>query len=450
MKSEKKNLINILLLILGGFFSSILLFFTQVLLARELSPLHFGTFSAAIATITLLAPLSLFGLQHVWLKVYGEEGYSANRILKPSFRFIFFSASLTLILIILWAILGPHSHQFRNILLGLIALVFNYIVIELVTARLQLESKFSFLSLWQLFPNLFRFTLVVLGVLFFFEKLEIIHILIVYNISAFLMILSSLFYLIPMAAGNIKLEGNFGESPNKRKNLDPVDGFTDILKLCSPFGLAAVFYLIYLQSDLIIIKYLKGDEAVGIYNAAFVVILAFYLIPGIIYQKFLLPKFHQWANHDESSFLKFYQAGNAIMLLAGIILLFISYLIIPILHPLLFGEEYLESVKVLSILVLCIPVRFLATSIEIPLFTRGFMHKKTKIMGLVALINLVLNFVLIPIYSIYGAAISTLISEILLLGLYSFSATKNVFGVKMWQHWFLGLNYQFWKNHEEK
>ena len=127
-------------------------------------------------------------------------------------------------------------------------------MIELVTARLQLESKFSFLSLWQLFPNLFRFTLVVLGVLFFFEKLEIIHILIVYNISAFLMILSSLFYLIPMAAGSIKLEGNFGESPNKRKNLDPVDGFTDILKLCSPFGLAAVFYLIYLQSDLIIIK----------------------------------------------------------------------------------------------------------------------------------------------------------------------------------------------------
>ena len=90
MESVKKNLINILLLILGGLFSSILLFFTQVILARELSPLQFGTFSAAIATITLIAPLSLFGLQHAWLKVYGEEGYSANRILKPSLKFIFF------------------------------------------------------------------------------------------------------------------------------------------------------------------------------------------------------------------------------------------------------------------------------------------------------------------------------------------------------------------------
>ena len=136
--------------------------------------------------------------------------------------------------------------------------------------------------------------------------------------------------------------------------------------------------------------------------------------------------------------------------MAGIVLLFISYLVIPILHPLLFGMEYLESVKVLSILILCIPVRFLATSIEIPLFTRGFMNNKTKIMGLVAMINLVLNFLLIPIYSIYGAAISTLISEILLLSLYSFSAMKNIFGVKMWQNWFLGLSYQFWKNHEEK
>ena len=78
------------------------------------------------------------------------------------------------------------------------------------------------------------------------------------------------------------------------------------------------------------------------------------------------------------------------------------------------------------------------------------MNNKTKIMGLVAMINLVLNFLLIPIYSIYGAAISTLISEILLLSLYSFSAMKNIFGVKMWQNWFLGLSYQFWKNHEEK
>ena len=194
MESVKKNLINILLLILGGLFSSILLFFTQVILARELSPLQFGTFSAAIATITLIAPLSLFGLQHAWLKVYGEEGYSANRILKPSLKFIFFSASLSILLITLWAFLGPHSSQFKNILLGLIALVFNYIVIELVTARLQLESKFSFLSLWQLFPNLFRFTLVVFGVLFLFDKLEIIHILFVYNISAILMILASMFF----------------------------------------------------------------------------------------------------------------------------------------------------------------------------------------------------------------------------------------------------------------
>tara|TARA_B100000029_G_C17600504_1_gene965593 strand:- start:714 stop:2060 length:1347 start_codon:yes stop_codon:yes gene_type:complete len=446
LSNIKGSFLNILLLILGGAFSSLLLFSIQVILARELSPLYFGMFSASMATITLLAPLSVFGIQHVWLKVYGEEGYQANKYLFKSFIFISFSSLFTLALVVMWSFFGPHSIQFRNILLGLTVLIFSHAVMELVTSKLQLESKFSFLSFWQFLPNLLRFLFILGIVLIVSEGTEIHQVLVIYNLVAIIMILISFFYLLPMLRGKIKLAEEYSKPFQETKPIEEQIFLKNILSLASPFGFAAIFYLVYLQSDLILIKYLVGDEAVGIYNAAFIVILACYLIPGIIYQKFLLPRFHKWASYDKIKYLKYYQLGNGLMIVFGITMFLLLYLFIPLLHPLLFGKEYDESINVLYILIFCIPIRFLASSIEMPLFTKGFMAKKTRIMGFVALINVILNLLLIPVYSIYGAAVSTLISEILLLALYSYSVSRNVFDKRMWQGWFAIFKYNFWKN----
>src|SRR3546814_19726784 len=40
--------------------------------------------------------------------------------------------------------------------------------------------------------------------------------------------------------------------------------------------------------------------------------------PSVIYQKFLLPKIHIWANHDQETFVKAYEKGRLFMFLTGI------------------------------------------------------------------------------------------------------------------------------------
>src|SRR3546814_7151118 len=62
----------------------------------------------------------------------------------------------------------------------------------------------------------------------------------------------------------------------------------------------------------------RSDEAAGVYNVAFVIMSAVYLIPSVIYQKFLLPKIHIWANHDQETFVKAYEKGRLFMFLTGI------------------------------------------------------------------------------------------------------------------------------------
>src|SRR3546814_6954827 len=92
------------------------------------------------------------------------------------------------------------------------------------------------------------------------------------------------------------------------------------------------------------------DEAAVVYNVAFVIMSAVYLIPSVIYQKFLLPKIHIWANHDQETFVKAYEKGRLFMFLTGIEAILFVELLSPVIISILFGKKYAEAHDLLSIL----------------------------------------------------------------------------------------------------
>lgn len=117
-----------------------------------------------------------------------------------------------------------------------------------------------------------------------------------------------------------------------------------------PFGLAGIFHLLYFQSDIVLIKYLIGSEAAGIYNVAFMIITVVMILPSIIYQRYLLPKMHRWANHDQKAFNKVYKSGNYLMLGLGVFIMIIVLFSSPFFVPLIFGSSYEQSVLLISVL----------------------------------------------------------------------------------------------------
>lgn len=194
-----------------------------------------------------------------------------------------------------------------------------------------------------------------------------------------------------------------------------------------PFGLATIFHLVYFQSDIILLKYINGDEAAGVYNVAFTVMAAVYLFPSVIYQKFLLPKMHRWANHDRKRFYQVYRQGNIAMLVLGVVAMLAIWGTAFWAIPLLFGAEYRQSFVVINILAVCAPVVFVASSVGATLVTQEHMVRKVKYMGIVAVLNVVLNFTLIPGFGAVGAAVATVISNLVLLVIYYVAAQCLVF-----------------------
>lgn len=422
---KKQALAAVSLLWIGSISGAAFTFFTQVLLARGLGPSEFGVFSAALAMVTLLAPIAGFGIAGFWLKAFGKEGWQAVRWLKPSLHFVIISTVITFSILIGWSEFGPHDELTKSILFILSAHVLGCVVLELVSSKLQLEERYTSLAIWQLAPHLMRLIFVILLTAVVMDSFSIENISYVYAMVSLCLSVAGVYTLVGMKKGNLKLKGH--ESYGNRKALVGKINLYTVAMQAWPFGLATVFHLIYFQSDIVILKYLVGSEAAGSYSVAFFVMAGVYLLPGVIFQKFMLAKLHRWANSDRDKFYKSYLVGNRLMLFLGVMAMLLIWLFSPMVIPWLFGVAYKETVTLLMILALCAPLRFIATSVGSVLVTQEHMSRKVKYMGGVAVINVMMNFVLIPHFNAMGAAYATVLSEMILLSLYFYSANKHVF-----------------------
>ena len=396
-------------------------FGVQVLLARVLGVEAFGAFSSSRAMVTLVAPLAGFGVSSYWLKLYGHEGWAAQRWLPASFRFLLLSTCLVVAAVFVWAWLGPHDDLTAMLLMLLATVVVGNLAVELGSAKYQLEGNHKGLALWQLMPNLLRFSgVAALLLLMGGDKFAAVQAAGVFAVVAAILLVFVTGQMLKLRRAEMVLEGhaNASEGPSAQalRNNEPSVG--QVISGAWPFGLAGIFYLIYFQSDIILVKYIVDDVAAGIYNVAFVVMAAVYLFPSVLYQKFLLPKLHRWAYHDSGRLARIYRVGNIVMLASGVLAMLILWLLAPPVLPWLFGGDYRDAVALVMILAVAAPFRFLASSAGAMLVTRDYMRLKVKLMGGAALVNIVLNLFLIPEYGAVGAAVATVLSDVFLSGLY--------------------------------
>jgi len=398
-------------------------FVIQVLLARELTLEEYGAFSTALATITLLSPLACMGVPGFLIRVFGVEGLEGVRWVRSSLKLASLGNLCILVILAVWGWLGPHDDMYFRLLCWMLPIVIGQTFAELVTVKLQLEERFYSLALWQIFPQLIRGG-VVIGVMLFIQYEPIQHAYAAaYFMSSFLVAAVGIYSIKGMINGSFYLKGHSKKTAILLSN-DVC--FNVILRHSLPFSLTGVLYIIYFQSDIILLNYLWSEKAAGLYNVAFTIMVAVYLLPNIIYQKFLLPKLYRWVNHDKKQFGKVFRMGNIVMAVSGLLVMIPAFMMMPSLIPLLFGEVYKGVIPILDILLWCIPVRFLASSVVSVLVSESNVRRKTRCMAVVAIINVMLNCILIPLLGGEGAAITTVISEVLLLLLFYRMVKKHV------------------------
>ncbi|MGK2862159.1 MAG: oligosaccharide flippase family protein, partial [Chitinophagaceae bacterium] len=341
----------------------------------------------------------------------------------PSLFFVAITLLLITLVVIGLTFVHKNDPLTSQLLLLLLFYVYGYISVQLVSSKLQLEERYALLTLWQMLPNSSRLLIIVIGYYVLEIQLSIINIGWIYALVGFFFTSIAAVQLVDLMRGKFRLIGHTNTFQENQES----PAVKEVFKEAWPFGFAGLFAFIYIQSDIIMVKYISGDTEAGYYNVAFTILSAIMTIPTILFSKYLIPKYHRWSNHDKDRFYSTYKKGNLAMLVSGSCILAGVILLSWYFIPLLFGKEYEPSIILLNVLAVTIPFSFLAYSYGATLLTSEHMRLKVRLMGGVALFNVISNLIFIIWHGAIGAAVSTLLSYILLAFLYRYYARKKVF-----------------------
>ena len=213
--------------------------------------------------------------------------------------------------------------------------------------------------------------------------------------------------------GEIDLRGHGPEPVTQSRVQEP--RVSELWSQAWAFGMIAILYPVFFQVSTILLKYLGSDKQAGFWAIGLAVMTAIYLIPATIYQKFLLSKLHRWAAHDPVKFWMVYRRGNVGMFALGILVSVALDVVSPYVVPLVFGEAYQGVVRILIVLSLCPPIRFLSTAMGSALLTDTHMRYRVYAMAWATGVAILLNAALIPKFGEMGAAWATVTAELVLL-----------------------------------
>jgi len=188
------------------------------------------------------------------------------------------------------------------------------------------------------------------------------------------------------------------------------------LKIC----VAGIFAFLILRVDLYMINFFKGMAEAGLYSLASTFGNIFFILPLSIVTV-IFPKINAEDKLKKESIAKYSRISLLLVFLMAIgTLLFIKLVI-----GLLYGQAFLLSVQPIILLLPGLIAFSVATVLGQYFMSIGYPLKITISWFLVAVLNIVLNFIYIPQYGMIAAALSSTVSYILALGFHYYFFNKE-------------------------
>ena len=406
---KKKFFSNIGWLMGGKIVNMLLQFFVSLATARYLGPSNFGTINYVAAFVSFFSSIASLGLAVIVIKEIATDKYDNNEVIWTSIWLRFGTAVLSTISIIaLMFITNRNDSMIVQIaFLESLSILFSSFDTINYYFQARLLSKWSSIAGVLAYVGMSLYRIYLLA-----TNADIVW-------FAFATSTDMIFLTVFLMIFYIRIEGfhpKFNWQLGKR-----------LLKQSYHYLIAGLITILYAQVDRIMLGNMLDKASVGYYSATLTISTLWSMIPTALIQS-ISPILYDAAEKDRTFYLRRLRQSYAVLfwmnaaysIFVGV---FAHWIIL-----LLYGKDYLAGTTALRIVVWYYGLSTMSTLNQVYLANDG----KNKYINLFCIAGLVtdvvLNFALIPIMGINGAAIATLITHIVIQIVmpYVFKETREI------------------------
>lgn len=362
--------------------------------ARALGVTNFGKYTLVLTFISFFYILSDWGLSTLTIRDVARSPEDTKKyllhtiVLRIGLALISYTALLGIALILSY----PKEIIVLIIIAGLSILPNN--ILNSFNSILNAHEKMHIPSIMCM---IFNTIFLALGILCLYLNLGLV---------ALVLIILSLSFI------NTALTGSF-----VKKFLMPFRPHIDylfcknLLKEATPFAILSSLSIIYFRVDAIILSKLQTIEIVGLYNAAYKIVEFLMFFPASL----LMAYFPKMSKQARSSTIELRRNYIKVILLFLIIIVpiavictvYAKYIIL-----ILFGKTFIPASSALKILIWGVVIMFINAPFGNILYNSNRIYRYIPYQILLTLLNIWLNLILIPKWSLLGASYTTVITEI--------------------------------------
>lgn len=383
-------------LILAHSYTMIISLIVGPLTARSLGPEMYGILAYGESIVAILLIFSQLGIGGIAVAEYVKKENRLDETIGSILGLRIISSLISCaVVIVLIFFLRPD-----NKLIQLVVLLQSSTIVFQIFEVFEFWFQAEYLSKYIAFVFIFSYTIMSAFKIYLAFVNPNIYLFAIANSMRYAINLLLFFYIFKKINRELKFKFIFAKAKF-------------ILKRSYHFLLASIGVLIYYQVDKIMVEHMLGPTGLGYYSVAVLLISMWQFIPLSI-SKSAAPAIFKAKEIDESIYLKKYQLlllGNtilsifvciAVMLLGKFVIVF------------LYGNAYEPSVPLFIILMWSSLFAILDFSRNNWLISEGY-ERYAKILSYIgAFSDILLNYLLIPVYGLEGAAFATLLTQIII------------------------------------
>ncbi len=368
--------------------------FVGVWVARYLGKEQFGLFNYVLAFVSLFTPVFTLGLDDVVVRHLVRKSSNSNEILGTTFWLKLLGGITSVLLAVACMFFSGERETFKISLTVILAMAGIFRASDTIELwfQSQVQSKYSVIAknVAYLLNTFIKIALILTNApLLAFAWV---------TLAEFIMSAVGLATIYQVKVSSFRLwKWNYATA-------------TRLMKEGLPLIFSGFAIMIFMKIDQVMIGQTIGNTEVGIYSAAVRISEIWYFIPTTIVAS-VAPSIYAAKEQSESLYYK--RIGQLLRLLAGIAIAisipmtFLSGNIVTV----MFGSEFAEAGPILAVHIWTSLFVFMGVATSPWFIAEGLNNVSLGKTLLGAILNVILNFMLIPEYKGLGAAIATIVAQ---------------------------------------